>query len=291
MGCIRREKEGEQSMIPIHPNLEGRVAVITGGSGVLCSEIAGELARHRVKVAILNRTSKSGERVVEQIKEAGGTAIAVEADVLDRVSLVKARDRIVEEFGRIDILINGAGGNHPDAITGSETYGQETDEKSFFDLDEKGFSRVFSTNFTGTFLASQVFGEWMLKAKAPVIVNFSSMSAYAPMTKVPAYSAAKASINNFTMWMAVHFAEAGLRVNAVAPGFFLTKQNHDLLLHKDGSYTTRSQKILTETPMKRFGKPEDLLGTILWLVDESYSGFVTGVTVPVDGGFMAYSGV
>ncbi|KQL52812.1 D-mannonate oxidoreductase [Heyndrickxia shackletonii] len=278
-------------MIPVHSNLEGRVAVIIGGSGVLCSKMASELARHGVKIAILNRTAESGKLVVDQITESGGTAISVVADVLDRASLEKAKDRIVEEFGGVDILINGAGGNHPDAITGPETYEEDAEGKSFFDLDERGFSTVFSSNFTGTFLVSQVFGKLLLQAKAPVILNFSSMSSYAPMTKVPAYSAAKASINNFTMWMAVHFAEAGLRVNAIAPGFFLTKQNRDLLLNEDGSYTPRSQKIITGTPMKRFGQPEDLLGTMLWLVDESYSGFVTGVTVPVDGGFMAYSGV
>ena len=191
----------------------------------------------------------------------------------------------------MDILINGAGGNHPDAITAPEKYGEDAEGKSFFDLDENGFSQVFASNFTGTFLASQVFGKELLQVEAPVILNISSMSSYAPMTKVPAYSAAKASINNFTMWMAVHFAEEGLRVNAIAPGFFLTKQNRDLLLNEDGSLTARSNKIITATPMKRFGQPEDLLGTLLWLVDESYSGFVTGITVPVDGGFMAYSGV
>jgi len=278
-------------MIPLHPNLKDRIAVITGGSGVLCSKMAIELARQGVKIAILNRTAESGKQVVNQIRESGGTAISLVADVLDRASLETARNRIVMEFGGVDILINGAGGNHPDAITGPETYGEVTEGKSFFDLDEQGFSTVFSSNFTGTFLVSQVFGKLLLQAKAPVILNFSSMSSYAPMTKVPAYSAAKASINNFTMWMAVHFAEAGLRVNAVAPGFFLTKQNRDLLLNEDGSYTSRSQKIITGTPMKRFGQPDDLLGTMLWLLDESYSGFVTGVTVPVDGGFMAYSGV
>ena len=158
-------------------------------------------------------------------------------------------------------------------------------------MDESGFENVFSTNFTGTFLATQVFGKELLKAEAPKIINLSSMSSYTPLTKVPAYSAAKASINNFTMWMAVHFAESGLRVNAIAPGFFLTTQNRDLLLDKDGNLTPRSNKIITATPMKRFGKPEDLLGTLLFLVDESCSGFVTGTTIPVDGGFMAYSGV
>ncbi|MFJ7938769.1 SDR family oxidoreductase [Peribacillus sp. NPDC096622] len=278
-------------MIPIHENLSNRVAVITGGSGVLCSKMAVELARHGVRIAILNRTAEKGQEVVELIEQTGGTAISIAADVLDRASLDNARGKIIETFGRVDLLINGAGGNHPDAITVPEKYGEEAAGKSFFDLDENGFSQVFASNFTGTFLASQVFGKELLQVEAPVIVNVSSMSAYAPMTKVPAYSAAKASINNFTMWMAVHFAEAGLRVNAIAPGFFLTKQNRDLLLNEDGSFTARSNKIINSTPMKRFGQPEDLLGTLLWLVDESYSGFVTGITVPVDGGFMAYSGV
>ncbi|WP_419881975.1 SDR family oxidoreductase [Peribacillus sp. B-H-3] len=278
-------------MIPIHENLNGRVVVITGGSGVLCSQMARELARHGAKVAVLNRTAEKGQEVVDTISKFGGTALSIAADVLDRSTLENAKKVILDNFGRVDILINGAGGNHPDAITDSETYEENTTGTSFFKLDEIGFSQVFTTNFTGSFLASQVFGPSLLQAPAPVILNISSMSSFAPMTKVPAYSAAKASINNFTMWMAVHFAEAGLRVNAIAPGFFLTTQNRALLLKEDGSYTARSAKIMNGTPMKRFGKPEDLLGTMLWLADESYSGFVTGVTVPVDGGFMAYSGV
>lgn len=278
-------------MIPIHENLSGRVAVVTGGSGVLCSEMCRELARHNVKVAILNRTVEKGKEIAESIRNNGGIASSFAADVLDRSSLEKARDEIVKLYGRVDILINGAGGNHPDAITAPETYGEEVEGKSFFDLDEAGFSQVFATNFTGTFLTSQVFGEELLKQETPVMINISSMSAYAPMTKIPAYSAAKAGINNFTMWMATHFANTGLRVNAIAPGFFLTKQNKDLLLNEDGSFTSRSNKIITSTPMDRFGEPKELLGTLLWLTDESYSGFVTGVTVPVDGGFMAFSGV
>ncbi|MDQ0175906.1 SDR family oxidoreductase [Bacillus chungangensis] len=278
-------------MFPIHDNLQGKAAVITGGSGVLCSEMARELARQGVKVAILNRTVEKGEAVAVEIKAAGGIAIAVAADVLDRASLEAAKEKIVKTFGRIDILINGAGGNHPDAITACETYEEQPSEKSFFELEEAGFSKVFASNFTGTFLTSQVFGKELLKQDAPVIINVSSMSAYSPMTKVPAYSGAKAAINNFTMWMAVHFAETGLRVNAIAPGFFLTTQNRELLLNKDGSHTSRSKKILMNTPMKRFGKPNDLVGTLLWLIDEDYSGFVTGITVPVDGGFMAYSGI
>lgn len=278
-------------MIPLHENLKDRVAVITGGSGVLCSEMARELARQGVKVAVLNRTVEKGQEVVAEIVKAGGSAIALQADVLDRASLENAKEETLKAFGKIDILINGAGGNHPDAITDSEVYEEDIEGKSFFELDETGFSTVFSTNFTGTFLASQVFGKELLNSETPVIINLSSMSSYSPMTKVPAYSAAKASINNFTMWMAVHFAETGLRINAIAPGFFLTTQNRNLLLDEEGNYTARSNKIITATPMKRFGKPEDLLGTLLYLVDETCSGFVTGTTIPVDGGFMAYSGV
>ena len=278
-------------MFSNHENIAGRTAVITGGSGVLCSEMARQLALQKVNVAILNRTAEKGQGVAEEIKSAGGQAIAVAADVLDRDSLEKAKAQILEAFGRIDILINGAGGNHPDAITDIEIHEEDATGKSFFELEEDGFSRVFASNFTGSFLASQVFGKELLKQDAPVILNISSMSAYSPMTKVPAYSAAKAAINNFTMWMAVHFAEENLRVNAIAPGFFLTAQNKDLLTNPDGSLTPRSGKIMASTPMKRFGKPEDLVGTMLWLLDENYSGFVTGITVPVDGGFLAYSGV
>lgn len=278
-------------MIPIHTNLDGRVAVVTGGSGVLCSEMARELSRQGMKVAILNRTAEKGEKVAQLITEAGGEAIALPADVLDRASLEAAKQEILAKFGGIDLLINGAGGNHPDAITGPETYDEQSDGKSFFELDENGFSSVFSLNFTGTFLACQVFGKELLKSEAPAIINLSSMSAYAPLTKVPAYSAAKASINNFTQWLAVHFAETGLRVNAIAPGFFLTTQNQDLLMDKDGNPTARSKKILEATPMNKFGEPDNLLGALLFLADESYSSFVTGTTMAVDGGFMAYSGV
>lgn len=278
-------------MNTIHKNLNGRTAVITGGSGVLCSAMAKELARQGMNVAILNRTKSKGEAVAEEIGAIGGSVLALSADVLDRASLEAAKEEIVRKFGGIDLLINGAGGNHPDAITDFETYNASQQGKTFFEMDETGFFQVFSLNFTGTFLASQVFGKELLKSDSPSIINFSSMSSYAPMTKVPAYSAAKASINNFTQWMAVHFAETGLRVNAIAPGFFLTTQNRDLLLNEDGSYTDRSKKIIAGTPMRKFGKPEQLLGTLLYLADESYSSFLTGVTVPVDGGFMAYSGV
>ena len=207
-------------MIPIHNNLNGRVAVITGGSGVLCSEMARELARQGVKVAILNRNAEKGQKIVDSIKEAGGTAIALAADVLDRASLEHARAEIVKQFGRVDLLINGAGGNHADAITDPEIYDEQEEGKTFFDLDENGFSDVFSTNFTGTFLATQVFGKELLKSETPSILNLSSMSSYTPLTKVPAYSAAKASINNFTMWLAVHFAETGIESKCNCTRFF-----------------------------------------------------------------------
>ncbi|MEA0562825.1 SDR family oxidoreductase [Lysinibacillus irui] len=277
-------------MRKVHEALQNKVAVVTGGSGVLCSEMARELARQGMRVAILNRTAQKGEAVVQSIKENGGEAINFTVDVLNKESLIAARQAILQRYGQIDVLINGAGGNHPDAITADEVYKEESITPNFFELTANGFESVFSNNFTGTFIASQVFGEALLKTKG-TIINISSMSSYAPMTKVPAYSAAKAAINNFTQWMAVHFAEAGLRVNAIAPGFFITEQNRNLLLTEDGSLTTRSEKIITATPQKRFGKPQDLLGTLLFLADDTYSAFVTGVTIPVDGGFMAYSGV
>lgn len=274
----------------MHEALQNKVAVVTGGSGVLCSEMAKELAKQGMRLAILNRTAQKGEAVIQSIKENGGEAINFSVDVLNKESLIAARQLILQQYGQIDVLINGAGGNHPDAITADEVYKEESTTPNFFELTPNGFESVFSNNFTGTFLAAQVFGEALLKTKG-TIINISSMSSYAPMTKVPAYSAAKAAINNFTQWMAVHFAEAGLRVNAIAPGFFITEQNRNLLLTEDGSLTARSEKIITATPQKRFGKPQDLLGTLLFLADDTYSAFVTGVTIPVDGGFMAYAGV
>lgn len=277
-------------MIPIHENLANKVAVITGGSGVLCSSMAKELARHKVKIVILGFTKEKVEKVTEEINALGGTAMGVIANVLDKNSLIEAKHQIIEKFGQIDFLINGAGGNHSDAITSNEFY-TSTSTTSFFDLKEQGFSHVLDLNFTGTFLTCQVFGEELLHSENPTIINISSMSAYTPLTKIPAYSAAKASINNFTSWLAVHFAETNLRVNAIAPGFFVTQQNKDLLIDANGEYTARSKKIIEATPMKKFGNPNQLLGALLFLLDPSYSSFVTGITIPVDGGFNAYSGV
>ena len=281
----------------VHENLNGRVAVVTGGGGVLCAGFAKTLAQQGVKVAVLDLNEEAAKKVAEEINAEGGTAIAVGCNVLETESMLRAREIINKELGTCDILLNGAGGNNPKGTTTKETLEKidlmEKDEniKTFFDLDPQGISFVFNLNFLGTLIPTQVFARDMANKENACIVMVTSMNAYRPLTKIPAYSAAKAAVKNFTEFMAVHFAEVGIRVNAIAPGFFSTNQNKTLLWNEDGTPTPRTGKILAATPMKRFGEPEELSGALLFLCDESYSGFITGTSICVDGGFSAYSGV
>ncbi|MDR1926841.1 MAG: SDR family oxidoreductase [Endomicrobium sp.] len=272
-----------------------KVAVITGAGGVLLSAYAKELASKGVKIAVLSRYIEHAQHTADEIIAVGGTAKAYACDVLDKENLIIAEDQIYRDFSQYHILINGAGGNIPNANTTNEFFKPEDSDnpniRSFFDLDSKEIEKVFSVNFLGTFLVTQIFAKRMIGVKGATVINFSSMAAKSPMTKVLGYSAAKAAIDNFTKWLAVHFAEQGLRVNAIAPGFFLTNQNKLLLTNPDGSLTERSHKIINRTPMRRFGQVSDLFGTLTWLCDEEASGFVTGSVIAVDGGFQAYSGV
>lgn len=279
----------------IKPDLSGKVAVVTGGAGILCSAFAKALATCGAKVAILDISLERAQAVADEIVKEGNSAIAVKVNVLEMETIQAAHEEVLAAYGACDILINGAGGNSPKATTDDEFFDRsklgDENHKSFFDLDLNGFNFVFGLNFTGTLLPTQVFAKDMIDKEGSVILNVSSMNAFTPLTKIPAYSAAKAAVSNFTQWLAVHFAKSGIRVNAIAPGFFSTEQNKVLLWNADGTPTARAHKILTNTPMGRFGIPSELLGTVLWLVDNDSSGFVTGVVVPVDGGFSAYSGV
>lgn len=280
-----------------HENLKGRVAVVTGGGGVLCGDFAKALAKQGVKVAVLDLNEAAAQKVADEIKQDGGTAIAVGCNVLDTESMQSARNTVVEKLGTCDILLNGAGGNNPKGTTTKETLEavdlveKNDDIKTFFDLDPQGISFVFNLNFLGTLIPTQVFARDMAQKDNSCIVMITSMNAFRPLTKIPAYSAAKAAVANFTQFMAVHFAEVGIRVNAIAPGFFSTNQNKTLLWNEDGTPTPRTGKILAATPMKRFGEPNELDGSLLFLCDEEYSSFITGTTIAVDGGFNAYSGV
>ncbi len=283
--------------VPFKIDLNGKTAVVTGGGGVLCSTMAKALAECGAKVAILDLREENAKKVADEINASGGTAIGLAANVLELDSLQAAEKQVAEQFGPCDILINGAGGNHPKGTTSKE-YLTLDDMKNkaeglttFFDLDADGISFVFNLNFLGTLLPSQVFCRGMVESGGGTVVNISSMNAFTPLTKIPAYSGAKAAISNFTRWMAVHMSKVNVRVNAIAPGFFLTDQNRALLTKEDGSLTDRGNTIIAHTPMGKFGSPEDLLGTLLWLVDEGASGFVDGTVVAVDGAFSAFSGV
>ena len=280
-------------MVPFSVDLHGKTAVVTGGGGVLCSAFAKALAECGASVAVLDLRLEAAQAVAEEINASGGRAVGVACNVLERESVLRAREEVLAAFGSVDLLLNGAGGNHPRATTDRETFSlSDLDEevKTFFDLQPEDVSFVFNLNFIGTLLPTQVFARDMAQ-KGGTIINVSSMNAYRPLTKIPAYSAAKSAVSNFTQWLAVHFADAKIRVNAIAPGFFATAQNRSLLFHEDGTPTERTGKILAATPMKRFGEPEELLGALLFLADERASGFMTGVVLPVDGGFSAYSGV
>lgn len=283
-------------MNPISFNdLSGKVCVITGGGGVIGSAMVKAMASVGVKVAIVDLNKETAERVAAEIsKEYNAEVIGVEANVLDKESLIKAKAVINEKLGDIDMLINGAGGNHPTATTKVEQMDENSLdhlEDTFYGLEMDGFDKVFALNFKGTLLPSMVFTTDMLKNKKGVVLNVSSMNSYKPLTKIPAYSAAKASINNFTEWLSVHLAKVGVRVNAIAPGFFITDQNRFLVLDKEtGGFSPRGQKIVNNTPMGKFGEPEDLQGTTLFLLSD-VSSFVTGIVIPVDGGYSAFGGV
>lgn len=280
--------------LPLNTDLTGKVAVITGAGGIIGGIFAKALAQAGAKVALLDLNKEAADATAGEINAEGYEAKGYEANVLQKESLEKAHQDILKDFGTCDILINGAGGNHPRATTDQEYFSKEElkeNGKSFFDLEQSGVEFVFNLNFIGTLLPTQEFAKDMLEKEGCNIINISSMNAYAPLTKIPAYSGAKAAVSNFTQWLAVHFSKCGIRVNGIAPGFFSTKQNQELLFEKDGSPTPRTGKILAATPMGRFGETEELIGTLLFLLNNEAAGFITGTVIPVDGGFLAYSGV
>ena len=279
----------------LNTDLSGKVAVVTGAGGVLCSEFAKILARAGAKVALLDRNLEAAQGFADQINAEGGTGKAYRCDVLDKELCYSVADQVSAELGPCDILINGAGGNHPRASTEKEYFEPgdlDADTKSFFDLEKDDVAFVFNLNFLGTLIPTQAFARQMAGRDGCNILNISSMNAYTPLTKIPAYSGAKAAVSNFTQWLAVHFSKVGIRVNAIAPGLFSTKQNEALLWNADGTPTARTGKILAATPMGRFGNTEtELAGAVLFLLNNKAASFITGVCIPVDGGFSAYSGV
>ena len=276
------------------PFLQDRAALVTGAGGVLCSRMAVALAACGANVALMGRRREPLETVAGEIRANGGKALCVPCDVLDKAGLEAARVEIEKAFGPVSLLVNGAGGNNPRATAQKETLESPADASAggtFFDLTLDGVRDVFTLNYMGTLLPTQVFAKPMAQAGCGVIINISSASSFRPLTKVGAYGGAKAAVNSLTQWLAVHLAKAGVRVNAIVPGFFITEQNRALLTTPDGGLTPRSQKILAHTPQGRFGEPEDLIGALLWLANDAAAGFVTGAVIPVDGGFTAYSGV
>lgn len=279
----------------LNTDLTGKVAVITGAGGVLCSAFAKVLARAGAKVALLDLNEENAQRFADEIIAEGGIAKAYQCNVLDKESCYSAAEAVENDLGKCDVLINGAGGNNPRATTDKEYYEPgdiDADTKSFFDLDVSGVEFVFNLNFIGTLVPTQAFARQMVGREGCSILNISSMNAHTPLTKIPAYSGAKAAVSNFTQWLAVHFSKVGIRVNAIAPGFFSTKQNAKLLFNEDGTPTARTGKILAATPMGRFGDTDkELAGAILFLLNNEAASFITGVCIPIDGGFAAYSGV
>ncbi len=278
----------------LNTNLSSKVAVVTGAGGVLCSAFAKTLARAGAKVALLDLNYDSAKMYADEIIAEGGIAKAYSCNVLDREICENVAKEIEKDFGKCDILINGAGGNNPKATTDKEYFELgdiDNETKSFFDLDASGVGFVFNLNFLGTLIPTQAFAKQMVGREGCNILNISSMNAYTPLTKIPAYSGAKAAISNFTQWLAVHFSKVGIRVNAIAPGFFSTQQNAKLLFNDDGTPTARTGKILAATPMGRFGESTELDGALLFLLNNDAASFITGVVIPVDGGFSAYSGV
>ena len=279
----------------LNTDLTGKVAVVTGAGGVLCSHFAKVLARAGAKVALLDLNLEAAQQFAEEIQQEGGTARAYRCNVLDKAQCYEIADQVAADLGPCDILLNGAGGNNPRATTDKEYFefgDLDGDTKSFFDLEPEGVEFVFNLNFIGTLLPTQAFARQMVGKEGCNILNISSMNAYTPLTKIPAYSGAKAAVTNFTQWLAVHFSKVGIRVNAIAPGFFASEQNAKLLFNEDGTPTDRTKKILAATPMGHFGDSEkDLVGALLFLLNNDAAGFITGICLPVDGGFSAYSGV
>ena len=276
----------------LNTNLEGKVAVVTGAGGVLCSNFSKVLARAGAKVALLDLNLEAAQKWATEIAAEGGIARAYRCNVLEKESCLEVAEQVRKDLGTCDVLLNGAGGNNPRATTDKEYYEPgdlDADTKSFFDLDASGVGFVFNLNFLGTLIPTQAFVPQMLGKEGCCILNISSMNAFTPLTKIPAYSGAKAAISNFTQWLAVHFSKVGIRVNAIAPGFFSTQQNAALLWNPDGTPTARTGKILAATPMGRFGEPSELEGGLLFLLNNEAASFITGVVLPIDGGFSSYS--